>query len=270
MMQRSGAGGGIMGYANGGGVPRQTMIGDQPHMLAYINPEEADLLQGLGGMGTPGPGGVPQYNWFTDFVNSITGGGSSSSPSYSQPSNDPYSEDRGGSTSTPDPFDRPPTAQDNNPNAGDGGGMETILNDGRSPIGSASSSSAMADLVAAQQAQTQKDNDRPSSSNVLDPFGGAGPDITPTTTSDPLDPFGGAGPDVTSSSPTYGIPSNTEGDPFDRPPNTGVVGGYDPIGGGSVDDVGIGGPPNTGVIGGYDPIGGGSVDDVGIGAPPGS
>jgi len=224
----------------GGGpvsVPRETDIYGQPHMLAYINPEEADLLQGLGGMGTPGPGGVPQYNWFTDFVNSITGGGSSSSPSYSQPSNDPYSEDRGGSTSTPDPFDRPPTAQDNNPNAGDGGGMETILNDGRSPIGSASSSSAMADLVAAQQAQTQKDNDRPSSSNVLDPFGGAGPDITPTTTSDPLDPFGGAGPDVTSSSPTYGIPSNTEGDPFDRPPNTGVVGGgYDTIGGGSSDD----------------------------------
>jgi len=215
----------------GGGpvsVPRETDIYGQPHMLAYINPEEADLLQGLGGMGTPGPGGVPQYNWFTDFISNITGGGSSSSSSSSS----------GG-------------GQDNNPNAGDGGGPAKNANQvyadsmkagGGGTNLSGSGSSAMADLVAAQQAQTQKDDDRPSSSNVLDPFGGAGPDITPTTTSDPLDPFGGAGPDVTSSSPTYGIPSNTEGDPFDRPPNTGVVGGYDPIGGGSVDDVGIGQP----------------------------
>eukprot|EP00729_Bicosta_minor_P001730 gene1730-1026_t len=226
----------------GGGpvsVPRETDIYGQPHMLAYINPEEADLLQGLGGMGTPGPGGVPQYNWFTDFISDVFSGGSSntggrneprgssssSSQSYTQPSNDPYSEDRGGSTKNAN------QVYADSMKAGGGG---TNL--------SGSGSSAMADLVAAQQAQTQKDDDRPSSSNVLDPFGGAGPDITPTTTSDPLDPFGGAGPDVTSSSPTYGIPGNTEGDPFDRPPNTGVVGGYDPIGGGSVDDVGIGQP----------------------------
>ena len=94
----------------GGGpvsVPRQTDIYGQPHMLAYINPEEADLLQGLGGMGTPGPGGVPQYNFFSDFFSAITGGGkssntsgrneprgssSSSSQSYTNPSNDPYAE----------------------------------------------------------------------------------------------------------------------------------------------------------------------------------
>ena len=61
MMQRSGAGGGIMGYANGGGVPRQTMIGDQPHMLAYINPEEERMLRDAGGSGNPGPGGIPAF-----------------------------------------------------------------------------------------------------------------------------------------------------------------------------------------------------------------
>jgi hypothetical protein len=240
----------------GGGpvsVPRETDIYGQPHMLAYINPEEADLLQGLGGMGTPGPGGVPQYNWFTDFISNITGGGSSSS-----------SSSRSG--------------QDNNPNAGDGGGMETILNDGRSSIGSAASknanqvyadsmkaggggtnlsgsgSSAMADLVAAQQAQTQNDN-RSSSY-----FG----DITPPAFDISVSPGDDRPPpDITGSfpsPPSYGIPGNTEGGgsyfdditPPSTPPNTGVVGGgYDTIGGGSEDDVGIGGPPSTGGGGSY-------------------
>ena len=43
-------------------VPRQTEIAGQPHMLAYINPEEETLLRGLGGSGNPGPGGIPAYN----------------------------------------------------------------------------------------------------------------------------------------------------------------------------------------------------------------
>ena len=47
--------------AEGGEVPRQTEIAGQPHMLAYINPEEENLLRGLGGSGQPGPGGVPAY-----------------------------------------------------------------------------------------------------------------------------------------------------------------------------------------------------------------
>ena len=53
----------IYGMRDGGAVPRQTMIGDQPHMLAYINPQEADLLKDLGGSGEPGPGGIPAYDW---------------------------------------------------------------------------------------------------------------------------------------------------------------------------------------------------------------
>ena len=46
-------------------VPRQTMIRDQPHMLAYINPTEEQMLRDMGGSGLPGPDGVPAYDhWF--------------------------------------------------------------------------------------------------------------------------------------------------------------------------------------------------------------
>jgi hypothetical protein len=51
-----------VGMSQGGSVPKQTMIGDQPHMLAYINPEEEQTLRGMGGSGMPGPGGVPAYH----------------------------------------------------------------------------------------------------------------------------------------------------------------------------------------------------------------
>ena len=44
-----------------GSVPRKTIINDQPHMLAYINPEEAMMLKSMGGTGQPGPGGVPAF-----------------------------------------------------------------------------------------------------------------------------------------------------------------------------------------------------------------
>ena len=47
--------------AGGGAVPRQTMIQNQPHMLAYINPEEERMLRDAGGTGQPGPGGIPAY-----------------------------------------------------------------------------------------------------------------------------------------------------------------------------------------------------------------
>ncbi len=45
----------------GGAVPRKTMIANQPHMLAYINPGEEMMLRDMGGTGQPGPGGVPAY-----------------------------------------------------------------------------------------------------------------------------------------------------------------------------------------------------------------
>ena len=48
-------------YAEGGAVPRQTTIEGQPHALAYINPEEEQMLRNAGGTGQPGPGGVPAF-----------------------------------------------------------------------------------------------------------------------------------------------------------------------------------------------------------------
>ena len=44
-----------------GSIPRKTTINDQPHMLAYINPQEAMMLKSMGGTGKPGPGGVPAF-----------------------------------------------------------------------------------------------------------------------------------------------------------------------------------------------------------------
>jgi hypothetical protein len=52
----------LEGYAEGGeAVPRETDIMGQPHMLAYINPEEEMMLRQMGGSGDPGPGGVPSF-----------------------------------------------------------------------------------------------------------------------------------------------------------------------------------------------------------------
>ena len=44
-----------------GSIPRKTTINDQPHMLAYINPQEAMMLKSMGGSGQPGPGGIPAF-----------------------------------------------------------------------------------------------------------------------------------------------------------------------------------------------------------------
>lgn len=42
-------------------VPRKTEINGQPHMLAYINPEEAQLLKDRGGSGSPTIAGIPAF-----------------------------------------------------------------------------------------------------------------------------------------------------------------------------------------------------------------
>ena len=41
--------------------PRNTVIRGQEHLLAYISPEEADILKSLGGSGEPGPMGIPAF-----------------------------------------------------------------------------------------------------------------------------------------------------------------------------------------------------------------
>ena len=72
----------LEGFADGGeAVPRETEIMGQPHMLAYINPEEEMMLRQMGGSGDPGPGGVPSYNFFTNLF--------SSEPTTSEPRGNP-------------------------------------------------------------------------------------------------------------------------------------------------------------------------------------
>jgi len=84
----------VRGMEGGGEVPRQTMIGDQPHMLAYINPQEAQLLKGLGGSGEPGPGGIPAYKMDDLGVGmkatgkTYSGGSKTVSGGYSHPTDD--------------------------------------------------------------------------------------------------------------------------------------------------------------------------------------
>ena len=52
-------------------IPRETVLGGQPHMLAYINPKEERLLKGIGGLGIPGPGGVPPVSTEADVFEKI-------------------------------------------------------------------------------------------------------------------------------------------------------------------------------------------------------
>lgn len=53
--------------------PRRAVIGGQDHLLAYITPEEAELLKSRGGSGEPGPMGIPA---FPDYGDSGGFGGS--------------------------------------------------------------------------------------------------------------------------------------------------------------------------------------------------
>ena len=84
----------VAGFAEGGEVdiPRETEIMGVPHYLAYIQPEEGDILEDLGGLGEPiGPGGIPTYilhkGWSESAFNpSNWGGGSSSNNSSSSSS----------------------------------------------------------------------------------------------------------------------------------------------------------------------------------------
>jgi len=60
-------------------VPRQAQLMDQPHMLAYINPAEEQMLRDMGGAGIPGPDGIPVYGLYesitgTKFEDTALGG----------------------------------------------------------------------------------------------------------------------------------------------------------------------------------------------------
>lgn len=72
-----------------GGAPRQTKIMGQPHMLAYINEAERQMLKRAGGSELPGPEGIPSYlSWndikqaASDTWNEITSGGAAQTETY--------------------------------------------------------------------------------------------------------------------------------------------------------------------------------------------
>ena len=72
-----------------GGAPRQTEIMGQPHMLAYINEAERQMLKRAGGSELPGPEGVPSYlswndigNFISDTFAEITSGGAAETETY--------------------------------------------------------------------------------------------------------------------------------------------------------------------------------------------
>lgn len=86
----------VMAYGNGGGisslasVPMETTLAGQPHRLAYVNPQEEQMMLAAGGAGLPGPGGIPAY--WNLFEPSTWGDGNgfegfTSSSSSSNPSN---------------------------------------------------------------------------------------------------------------------------------------------------------------------------------------
>jgi hypothetical protein len=105
-----GGGGGGGGGAKGrpaasnnvvSGAPRQAELMDQPHMLAYINPQEEQMLRDAGGAGIPGPDGIPVYGWWSDTWKEITSGGKADTETYNSGSNnnnDSGSSDPGSGT----------------------------------------------------------------------------------------------------------------------------------------------------------------------------
>jgi hypothetical protein len=69
-----------------GGAPRQAHLMGEPHMLAYINEAERQMLKRAGGAEAPGPEGIPVYgsfmDWARDTISEITSGGAAHTETY--------------------------------------------------------------------------------------------------------------------------------------------------------------------------------------------
>ena len=74
-------------------LPRETNINGQFHQLSYIRPDEAELLKSMGGAGTAGPGGIPQYG-FKSWANENLGTNFDTSSSSSISSNNNSDDDK--------------------------------------------------------------------------------------------------------------------------------------------------------------------------------
>ena len=53
-------------------APEVTMINGVPHMLAYVNRAEKDMLRKAGGTGLAGPDGVPAYGFWDNFTSAVS------------------------------------------------------------------------------------------------------------------------------------------------------------------------------------------------------
>jgi hypothetical protein len=100
---------------NSTNAPRETFIGDQRHMLAYINPFEEDLLRNYGGTGQAGPGGVPAFR-------PVKGKDSRGKPSAGTGFSGGSGGGGGGGGSDSGQANNPPPSGGNNNNSGGGGG----------------------------------------------------------------------------------------------------------------------------------------------------
>ena len=85
-----------MNYGALKSIPKETNINGQFHQLSYIRPDEAALLKSMGGAGTAGPGGVPQYG-FAEWANNNLGTSfdTSSSTDSSSSSSSSSDDDKG-------------------------------------------------------------------------------------------------------------------------------------------------------------------------------
>ena len=117
-------------FRNGGGiaslatVPMDGMVGNQPHRLAYINPQEEQLLKDLGGSGQPGPGGIPMYNRFTDTLSEIFSFGTAVTETYNP---NEYSSSNQGSGNQSSQSQQSDNNDNNTSSAPDVGIVDSIL-----------------------------------------------------------------------------------------------------------------------------------------------
>ena len=75
-------------------VPRETTIVGTPHRLAYVNPQEEEMMKQMGGTGLPGPGGIPSYWSWSDVKDFFSGSSTSTSSSEPSSGSSTFSEDK--------------------------------------------------------------------------------------------------------------------------------------------------------------------------------
>ena len=185
----------VMAYGNGGGisslasVPMETTMAGQPHRLAYVNPQEEQMMLNAGGAGLPGPGGIPAYWTLTEPSTWGDGNGFEGVGNFNASDNDqPTSYDR--------PMDRDDVTSYNDP-SNTPGIIDTVLMGTGLKKKTAGYEAATAENLANQQAQqelTQSQyNPTANDDNVQSSGGGGGGGgvATPVVVAPTVTPFTG-------------------------------------------------------------------------------